>query len=158
MLEPINGEHERDIFFRKGNRVRDQGGKNDFDGAICLGLRMYNKFNKKNEVRSKDFTRYAIGSICRTWYIMLRLTRRTHRSSAVPSSLASRRRRALDHFEQNLSYCTRRMAGNPYLLWVYLDAGTGEPQAQPQVTIAFMRLHRNTFKWRLQTRIQEVRY
>jgi len=47
MLEPINGEHERDIFFGKGNRVRDQSGKQDFDGSICLGLRMYNKSIKR---------------------------------------------------------------------------------------------------------------
>ena len=101
MLEFINGEYERDIFFRKDNRVRDQSGKNDFDGSVCLGLRMYNKSIKGLD-GSKHLTKYAIGSICRTWYMMLRLTRRAHRSSAVPSSLASRRRRALDHFEQSL--------------------------------------------------------
>ena len=43
MLEPINGEHERDIFFGKDNRVRDQSGKNGFDGSIYLGLRMINQ-------------------------------------------------------------------------------------------------------------------
>ena len=67
----------------------------------------------KRTVGSKHLTKYAIGSICRTWYMMLRLTRRTHRSSAVPSSLASRRRRALDHFEQNLSRC------NPMRDWQF---------------------------------------